>query len=126
MLALWHTYYLRKCDQMNFPPKNVISSLPLLEQNFSTRYTNLYYVHTFFFSWISFSGFLFTDRRSPGLPVEHNIVQLIYSTKQCVFKKSLHCCLSRLLNISSFTIAFKERHLVCAQLCHYSMVFFSP
>lgn len=116
MLALWHTdhlYYIGKCDQTNFPSKNAISNLPPLEQNFSTCYTNLY-VHTFFFSWISFSGFLLTDRRSPGLPVKHSIDQLIYCTKQCVFKKSLHCCFSRLLNTPSFTVAFEECHLVCA------------
>lgn len=120
MLALWltdHLYYIGKCDQTNFPSKNAHSNLPTLEQNFSTCYTNLY-VHTFFFSWISFSGFLFTDRRSPGLPVKHSIEQLIYCTKLCVFKKSMHSCFSRLLNTPSFTVAFKESHLVCVQLCH--------
>lgn len=123
-LAQWSSLLHWEMYQTNFPSKNAISNLTPLEQNVGVCYTNLY-VHTFFFSWISFSGFLFTDRRSPGLPVKHRIEQLIYRTKQCVFKKRLHCCFSCPLNTSSFTIAFKEHHLVCATVLLQACVRFS-
>lgn len=77
-------------------------------------------VHTFLFSWISFSGFLFTGRLSPGFPVRHSIKWHNYYTIQMLIsiKLNFHCC-SYLINLLCFTITFTACHLLHsnASLC---------